>query len=107
MSLPTVDDPGRAPVWENYLVAQAVQASLGLIPESTLAFGIEVSGSTVKLLFQIHEMSESTAADIEEIVSEMESLVGQEVYVHETHEIRSERSVSTDSKVRWIYLIHL
>lgn len=46
VSLPTPEDPGRSPVWENYVVAQATQASLGLLPRSALAVGVSVAGTS-------------------------------------------------------------
>lgn len=37
-------DEGRAPVWENYVIAQTMEASRGQIPEHALALEIEVDG---------------------------------------------------------------
>lgn len=104
MSLPTPDDLGRSPAWENYVVAQAVQASLGLIPEHTLALGVEVAGTDVRLRFQLAEAAEDDVADVDDIVSELESLVGPGVQVEGIYEVRTERRVTSSGEIRWIFL---
>ncbi|WP_157181454.1 hypothetical protein [Actinopolymorpha alba] len=105
MSLPTPEDPRRAPVWENYIVAQAVQASLGLIPQHALAVGVEVAGKDVRLRFQLSEVTEDDVTDMDDIVSELEALVGSDVHVEQTHEVRDERAISpSKGGVRWIFL---
>ncbi len=104
MSLPTPEDLGRAPAWENYIVAQAVQASLGLIPEHTLALGVEVAGADVRLRFQLTEAAEEDVADGDDIVSELEALVGPAVHVERVYEVRDERAVTPSNGTRWIFL---
>jgi hypothetical protein len=104
MSLPTPDDPGRAPVWDNYVVAQAVQACLGLLPRSALAVGVRVAGTDVELRFQLRELTEADAVDIDDIVSELEVLTGEHVHVDKTYEIRAEPAISPDDQVCWIFL---
>ena len=76
MSLPRPDDLGAARVWDLCVAGQAVRASLGLIPRSTVAFGAEVAGLEVTLHFQLRELTDNDAADIADIVSELEALVG-------------------------------
>lgn len=83
MRYPTPEDPGQSPVWENYIVAQAVQASLGQIPEHALAVSVEVAGARVRLRFQLSEATEDDVADMDDIVSELEGLVGPDVHVDE------------------------
>lgn len=104
MSLPTPEDPGRSPVWENYVVAQTVQASLGLLPRNALAVGVSVTGTIVHLRFQLAELSEADAADIDDIVSELEVLMGDDVHVDKTYEVRQEPEISPHDNVRWIFL---
>jgi hypothetical protein len=68
-----------------------VQASLGLIPLSALAFGVQVDGYDVTLCFQLRELSEEDVLDMDDIVSELEALLGNRVRVSRAHEIRIER----------------
>jgi hypothetical protein len=107
MSLPTPEDPGRAPVWENYIVAQVVQASLGQIPEHALAMGVEVAGTRVRLWFQLSEATEDDEADMDDIIGELEALVGEEVQIEAVHEVRAEREISPSDGVRWIFLARI
>jgi hypothetical protein len=104
MSLPTPEDPGRSPVWENYIVAQTVQASLGLLPTNALAVGVRVAGTDVQLCFQLSAFTEDDAVDIEDILSEMEALVGNHVHVDKTYEVRDDPAISPHDDVRWIFL---
>jgi hypothetical protein len=102
--MPTPDDPRGAPVWDNYVVAQVVQASLGLIPEHALAVGVEVTGNEVCLRFQLTQAEEEDLAYIDDIVSEFEALVGDEVLVDRSYEIRSERRISPHDGICWVFL---
>ncbi|NYG58742.1 hypothetical protein BJ980_001665 [Nocardioides daedukensis] len=104
MSLPTPEDPGRTPVWENYVVAQVAQASLGQIPEHALAVGVEVEGPRLRLRFQLSEATEGDRADMDDIVSELESLVGKDVEVASFHEVLDQRAISPTDGVRRIFL---
>lgn len=104
MKLPTPEDPGRAPIWENYIVAQAVQASLGQIPEHALAVGVEVAGSRVRMCFQLSEATEGDQEDIDDIVSELEALVGSGVRIESVRQVVRERAISPAGGMRWIYL---
>ena len=103
MRFPTPDDPARAPVWENYIIAQTVVASLGQIPVHAVAMGVEVDGVRVTLRFQLSELDESDSDDISDIVSELSGLVGNDVEVSEVHEVRKERSISPDDEVSWVF----
>lgn len=55
MTLPTPQNLEDAPLWENYVVAQLTQAALGLVPESTLAFGVEVNEFDLVVVCQVPE----------------------------------------------------
>lgn len=104
MSLPTPSDLGNAPAWDNYVVAQAVQASLGLIPEHAIAVGVEVDGSDVVLRFQLTAITEEDSQDVDDIVSDLEALVGPDVRVGKKLDVREERAISPHENVRWIFL---
>ena len=104
MNLPTPQDPGRAPVWDNYVVAQVAQASLGLIPNHALAVGVEVDGLRVRLRFQLSELTDADSSDMDDVLSELEALLGDEVQVDQVREVRHQRDVSPSDGVRWIFL---
>lgn len=99
---PSPEDPARAPVWENYIIAQTVQASLGMIPRNALAVGVEVDGASVRLRFQLAAATAEDLADIEDIVSEFQALVGDDVAVDSVYEIREQRDISLD-RVLWVF----
>ena len=104
MIFPSPEDPGRAPVWENYVIAQAVQASLGLIPRHALAMGVEVHGREVRLHSQLSELAAGDAEDLADIVDELGHLLGDDVSVRATHELRDRRAISPHDGIQWIYL---
>lgn len=104
MSFPSPENPANAPVWENYIVAQAVQASLGQLPEHSLAVGVVVEGTDVELRFQLTEVSEQDLDDMAEILDEFESLVGPGVSADVSREVRVQRSISPHDGVRWIFV---
>lgn len=104
MSLPSPENLGRAPAWENYVIAQTVAASRGQIPEHALAFGVEVDGASLRLRFQLSEVTEEDRADMDDIVSELEGLVGNDVEVGSSYEVLKEREVSPTDDVCWVFL---
>ena len=106
MDYPSPDDLKKAPAWENYVVGQAVQASLGLIPRSALAVGVDVDGSRVSLVFQLSCITESDEADIADIVDDLSTLVGEDVQVSQRSEVRDTRQIAARDRTWWIYLAH-
>ena len=48
-------------------VAQTVHASLGLVPDNTLAFGVAVEGPKLRVVFQLQRLDEQDQADMNEI----------------------------------------
>ncbi len=104
MRLPTPEDPADAPVWENYVVAQTAQASLGNIPLHALALGVTVSGTSVVLRFQLSAITAADEEDMSAIASELQDLVGDHVRVDTVREIREERLISPDDAVRYVFL---
>ncbi len=107
MSLPTPEDPGRAPIWENYVIAQAVQASRGQIPEHALAFGVEVDGRRLRLRFQLSDVTEQDQADMADIVSDLEALVGNDIEVESSYEVCTRRRITPNDAVCWIFLARI
>ena len=105
LKLPTPDDLGNAPVWENYITAQATQASLGQIPVHALAVGVQVDGVQVRLRFQLSECTDDDQADIDSIVSALEALVGQDVHVGVSSEIRTDAVISRHDGASWIFAV--
>lgn len=101
---PSPCDSGTAPVWDNYVVAQVAQASLGSIPRSALAFGVMVSGLDVRLVFQLRVLDDEGQQDMQDIVSELEAYLGGDVRIESVHEIREWRSIDRRDGVRWVYL---
>jgi hypothetical protein len=104
MTLPTPDDPARAPIWDNYVVAQAVQASLARLPPHALAFGVAVNRSDVRLVFQLSEVTEQDAHDMNELQENFEALVGDAISVTLTHEVRQARNADPHDGIRWVFL---
>lgn len=105
MTLPAPEDPAQAPVWENYVIAQVAQASLGMIPRNALALGVEVRGYDVTLRCQLRAMTDEDEADLDEIVSDLEVLVGDEIRVSRSQEVRSEPQISPRDGICWIYVV--
>jgi hypothetical protein len=104
MSYPAPDNLQCAPAWENYVIAQSVAASRGQMPEHTLAFGVEVNGIYLRLCFQLSEVTEEDKADMSDIVSDLESLVGNDVKVDSCYEVCAHRHISPTDGVCWIFL---
>lgn len=104
MKLPSPTNPERAPVWENYIIAQAVQASLGLIPRNAVAAGVEVRGSDVRLHFQLTAESDQDRADMEEIATDLSVLVGDDVSVEWESSVRDSPDLRDPRVAQWIYL---
>ncbi len=102
--LPTPNDSASAPVWENYIVSQVAQASLGQIPVHALAMGVQVNGPQVWLRFQLSECSDLDVVDMDDILSELAALVGDRVQVELHSEVLTQRAVNPSDGVRWIFL---
>lgn len=86
------------------MVAQGVQALLGRVPLHALAVGLQISGSDVGLHFQLSELSAQDDEDMADVLSELEALVGDEVRIELSHEIRGAQSISPHDGFDWIYL---
>ncbi len=105
MSVPTPENPGSAWIcWVNFVVANCAMAALGIIPEHTLAYGVEVDGSDISLIFQLSEFSTSAQEDMEDIISELEGLLGPTVDISYSYELRSHSSLTPHNSAFWIYV---
>jgi hypothetical protein len=100
---PTPDKPERAPVWENYVVAQAAHAALRLIPPYVYAMGVEVEGTSVTLVVQVPPTVPTTDQDIDDIVGELEVLLGREMNVANRVDSCDVYQLRPDDGVRWFY----
>ncbi|MGN7979445.1 hypothetical protein ACTJJ4_17845 [Microbacterium sp. 22195] len=103
MSKSQIVVPDSAPKVENYVMVQAVQASLGGIPEHALAVGVSTDGVQIVLHFQLSLLTESDMEDMEDMVSELGGLFDH-VDVDLSYEIREERRISHSDGVCWIFL---
>ena len=103
MKFPTPFDNADAPVWDNYILAQAVQASLGLIPLHAHAIGLRIAGPKVEIHFQLSQVTEQDELDMDDITSEMEDLVGEDVEVMRVYEVREAPALSPKEGMRWVY----
>lgn len=101
---PAPDDLRAAPLWENYVVAQMTQASLGLIPLNTLALGVVVDGLDVTVTCQLGTFGDTDLDDLHEITEELATLVGGHVHVTSTHEVRDEPAITPHDAATWIYV---
>jgi hypothetical protein len=104
MQYPTPDDPARAPVWENYVGAQAAQAALGLTPAYVHAAGVEVDGTRVCLVVQCPPDSPAhDDQDIADMVDGLSDLLGPDVDVAKRVDVRQRRTLRPDDGVIWFY----
>lgn len=104
MTLPSPGNIGLAPVWENYVIAQTVAASRGLISAHALALGVEVDDSRLRLRFQLSEVTDEDGDGMNEIVTELEGLLGNDVEVESSYEVADQRQISPIDGVNWIFL---
>lgn len=91
VTFPTPEDPQRAPVWDNYVVAQASASALGLIPSHVYALGVEVSGTHVTLVVQVPIGAPETDEDIDDIIGELEVNLGPDVVLSKRVDLRDAR----------------
>lgn len=103
MQFPAPDDPKQAPVWENYVVAQAAKASLRIIPAYAYAVGVEVEGTRVILVVQAPEGSAAAYEDIEDMLSDLEALLGPDVQVSARVDVTDACNLSPDDGVMWFF----
>lgn len=107
MRIPSPDGMGLAPSWDNYVVAQTVQASLGLIPRDALAVGVEVEGTHIRIHFQLSDSTDESPEDVGDIVEDLKVLMGDAARVEAVQEVLDVRRISPRDRVRWIFLARL
>jgi len=104
MQFPTPDDPRRAPVWENYVVAQAAAAALRLIPTYVMAMGVRVAGTDVHLVVLRPGEAPDWDEDLDDIVDGLGDLLGPDVRVSLEAETQAELTLSPNGNgVRWFW----
>lgn len=104
MKLPSPSDPAGVPFWRNYVVAQCVQASLGELPRHIVAFGVLIDDVDINLQFQLSEILDDDLESIDEIVDELETLVGPDVRVAVTRRRADRPIVSPFDQIAWIFI---
>ena len=100
---PSPDDLAQAPLWENYVVAQASAACLGLIPSTALAVGVEIDGARILLRFRLTGVAEGDREDMTDVADELSDLLGPAVQVNHAYEVASEPGLKPDDGVWWIF----
>lgn len=105
MRFPSPDDPADAPVWENYVIAQAAFASLGAIAPDVLALGVEVAGTEVRLIVQRRNdvVPDEDVLDVWNISSDLSDLLGPDVSVSVVTTLRASSQLSPEDGVCWFY----
>ena len=98
------DEIQRVPFWENYLVCQAIQASLGTIPRHSTAVGLAIEDQDVVFHFQLSYVSDEDEEDMKDLLDKFETIVEKDVHVSRLIDIREERRLLPS--VAWIYLSH-
>ena len=102
---PTPDNLVGVPVWENVVAQQVVQASLGTLPEHTLAFGVVIDAMRVTLYFQLTEVTDADVVDMDDIQDELHMQTGHILELTRRVEVREQRLISDrGSPVWWLYL---
>ncbi|UOE42883.1 hypothetical protein [Agromyces larvae] len=106
MKYASPDDLEHVPNWDNYIVAQAVHAMLGVVPPHALAIGVSINREQVQLIFQLSQRTEDDETDMREIESELEELVWRDVHISSTYEVLEHRQTGRHPGTRWIHFAH-
>ena len=108
MMEPTPSDLSQAPNWQNYVVAQAVAASLGQLSVNTLGYGVKTEEASVTLRFQMRQVDEQDRENISDIASELEALLGAKItVVTEIFQGTEFHIAPARPDERWIYLAQI
>jgi len=102
--MPSPTDPALAPVWDNYVVAQAAQAALGQLPPNALAAGVLVDGFDVRLVFRLSAETAEDLSSVGDIVDDLSDLVGHDVRVTSSQDVVTQPNLSPHEGVRWFFL---
>jgi len=75
LKYPSPADPAFAPVWENYINAQAVQACLGRIPNNCRSVVLYIHDLSIALQFDMREVDDRDRQDMQAIRAELSQLL--------------------------------
>lgn len=103
MRFPTPDDMALAPAWENYLIAQFVQASIGQLSPRFVLCGLEVDGVVVTLHFRTDSETVGMPSEVQEIADEFLDLTGGVVQVQTKVRPWQAHDAGTDRHILWTY----
>ncbi|MTD13460.1 hypothetical protein GIS00_05810 [Nakamurella sp. YIM 132087] len=78
---PSPDNLRGAPLWPLYVIAQAVDASVGQIPKRAIAVTVEAVGADITLTFHMEEVRLSDIDDIHSIESDFDAALGPNVTI--------------------------
>ena len=98
--MPTPTDPAAAPVWENYIVAQAAQAALRLIPARADALGVAVKGYNITLVCELADETEQDRNDLTDVADSLTDFVGEPARVQVLFQ---SSPASPTNGVRWFW----
>lgn len=93
--------------WHNYLVAQLVGASLGYLPRHAVALGVEPGTEEIGVHFQLTEVDEQDEEDMDEIIGEFSTLLGDVVDIRTVIDVRPQAHTDPLGPVRWIYRVRV
>ncbi len=95
---------GRVPVWENHVIAQTPATSRGQTAERALALGLQWLDPALQFRSQLSHATEGDESDMNDIVNEIQTLVGDHVEVMCSCEVGEPRQISPTDGVCWIFL---
>ncbi len=101
--MPTPTDPATAPVWENYVVAQATQAALRLIPAHAVALGVVVDGYDITLVCKMMDETAQDRDDLADVADYLTDLVSQPARVQVLVQPSPEPALNPSDGVRWFW----
>ncbi|WP_286691178.1 MULTISPECIES: hypothetical protein [unclassified Aeromicrobium] len=104
MRFPAPDDMAGAPAWDNYVVAQVVQASLGLLPCNLTRLGVEIDGLKVRLHSYFSEVTAVDEECVEDIADELSGLLGPQADVSVQWNAEEGRPIDPSGSLRWTFL---
>ena len=104
MNWPSPTDLADAPPWRNYVVAQCAQAALGQLPRHVLAYGVSIDDTEIGLQFQLSEIAPDDRESIDEIVDDLETLMGPDVNVAVTRRRVGRPSINPRDGIDWVFI---
>jgi hypothetical protein len=92
------------PFWEELLTITAAAASVGLLPEHTLAFGVEVYRDRLVYRFELSEVTPEDEEDTQDIEGDFFALGPWPEHVEIVIDVKDAPSATPEDGVRWIYI---